>query len=174
MSPIEAVDRWLQQVVVGQNFCPFAGKPFAEGRVLIQEILEADVEALLMNALAALESFHADEAIETLLLVLPKGYEDFMDYLDLADTFELLLEEEFGDEFSLATFHPAYQFAEFAPDDVVHHIHRSPFPILHILREDSIAKVRMSMTDTTEITSRNHAHATRLGIAFFEQYQAKN
>ncbi|MFK8058333.1 MAG: DUF1415 family protein [Saprospiraceae bacterium] len=172
MTPTEAIDHWLRQVVVGQNFCPFAGKPLANGEIVLQEVLASNIEEVLLSCHTVLESFRKNESQETLLFVLPKGFSDFMDFLDLADTFELMLEDSFGDELSLATFHPEYQFAEFAPDDVVHHIHRSPYPILHVLREDSIDLVREGMEDTTAITARNHAHAKTLGVSFFQQFKA--
>jgi len=174
MSPVEAVEKWLKQVVVAENFCPFAGKPLAEGKVLVQEVLGVSDEEVLLKAHAALVSFKQACTHETMLVVLPKGYEDFMDYLNLAETFALLLDEDFDFEFSLATFHPAHQFAEFAPYDVVHHIHRSPYPVLHVLREESVDKVREGMDDTTQITNRNHAHAKALGASFFESFLQGN
>ena len=170
MSPLEAVETWLRQVVVGQNLCPFAGKPLVEGKVLLVEIPNTDSEKNLLECYSLLKSFAGSSQYETALFILSKGYGDFMQFLDLADGLELLIEESFASEFGIATFHPAYQFAEFDPSDVVHHIHRSPYPILHILREASIEKVRTSIGNTSEITDRNQKHAESLGRAFFEKY----
>lgn len=170
MTPVEATVHWLQEVVVAENFCPFARKPLAEGNVLVEEVRGFSDEEILLKVHTRLTSFKQAGTHETVLFVLPKGYDDFRDYLEIVDTFELLLEHEFDCELSLATFHPAHQFAEFAPSDVVHHIHRSPYPILHVLREESVDKVREGMEDTLHITKRNHDHAKKLGKTFFESF----
>ncbi len=170
MSPLEAVENWVRQVVVGQNLCPFAGKPLVEGHIFFVEIPERKNELVLESCHSLLTSFCSTDQYETALLVLPKGYEDFMNFLDLADALELMLEDIFDCELSLATFHPKYQFAEFDATAIVHHIHRSPYPILHILRENSIEEVRTTLGNTSTITDRNQKHAESLGLAFFEKF----
>lgn len=173
MLPLEAAEAWLQQVVVGQNFCPFAGKPLVEGEVLIVEIPRTNSEEVLLECYSLLKAFSGSDRFETALFVLPKGYDDFFSFLDLADGLELLLEESFDSELSLATFHPEYQFADLDPLDMVHHIHRSPYPILHILRETSIESVRNTIGDTSAITERNQKHAASLGLDYFKKFIPK-
>ena len=102
---------------------------------------------------------------------MPEGYEDFYDYLDLYHAAAEHCVRTYGDDYSLASFHPAHRFGDEPAGSVVNAIHRSPFPTIHVLREASLDRVRDAYDDdTSAITERNALHAKRLGIRYFERY----
>ncbi len=155
---IKIVERWLDEVVIGLNFCPFASKPrrneqvrFITSKAISSEELLTD----LQDELTLLDKSPASK-IETTLLIVPEMLVDFYDYnqfLDLVD--ELLLQFEWEGIFQIASFHPDYCFADAEADSVENLTNRSPYPILHIIREDSIEKALESITDPDEVYKRN-------------------
>lgn len=155
---IEKVGKWLDDVVIGLNLCPFAAKPRRSDQVRIITSSAEETEALLTELYKEIKllSDTPPEKIETSLIIIPNFLADFDDYnqfLDLAD--ELLLQFEWDGVFQVASFHPDYCFADVAPDSVENLTNRSPYPILHIIREASIEKAVESITDPEEIYKRN-------------------
>lgn len=163
------VRAWVDTVVVGLNICPFAKREIEAGRV---RVCEPPAEGLEQ----ALEAF-ADEALEliksdtpaTTLLVFARGFEGFNDYLNLLDMSQALLEECAWDEaLQLASFHPDYCFEGVAPDDVTNYTNRSPLPIIHLLRQEDMARAIDSYPDVNAIPERNQRLARERGIGYFE------
>jgi hypothetical protein len=149
---------WIEKVVVGLELCPFAAQPLREGRVRIQ-VSEAttpeDLASDLASELARLEREPAAE-LETTLLVHPRvllAFEDYNRFLDVAD----MLLEELGlvGAIQIASFHPGYRFAGAPPDDPANATNRSPHPMLHLLREESVADAVRSHPDPLGIPRRN-------------------
>ena len=160
---------WIDTVVVGLNICPFAKRELEAGRVRVCEPSAGGLEQ-------ALESF-ADEAIllvnndqtATTLLVLAQGFEDFDDYLDLLEMSEALLEQCGWDEaLQLASFHPDYCFEGVEESDPANFTNRSPLPILHLLRQDDVAKAIENYPEVDRIPESNQRSARELGAAYFE------
>lgn len=152
------VVNWLKTIVIGLNFCPFARKPFESNlvRIVCEEAVEEDaILELVLTELLKLEDTEASE-IETTLIVLPKAYKDFHDFNGLLFVLNNVLElEGFEGIFQIASFHPAYQFAGTDIDDVENFTNRAPYPILHILREDSLSRVLDSHPDPDGIPDKN-------------------
>jgi hypothetical protein len=152
------VETWLDDVVIGLNLCPFAAIPrkndqvrFVVSQALSEEVLLADLHAELsfMNKTPALE-------VETSLLIVPDmlaKFDDYNQFLDLVD--ELLESFEWDGIFQIASFHPNYCFAETDPDSVENLTNRAPYPILHIIREESLEKALEKMASPDEIYKRN-------------------
>jgi hypothetical protein len=63
----------------------------------------------------------------------------------------------------VASFHPRYQFAGTAPDDIENFTNRSPYPTLHLLREASIERAVETFPDTATIFEKNIETLRRLG-----------
>ena len=157
-NEIKDVERWLDKVVIGLNFCPFAAKPcrneqvrFVTSKASSEELLLTD----LQDELTLLDQTPSSK-IETTLLIVPEMLSDFYDYnqfLELVD--ELLVQFEWEGVFQVASFHPDYCFADAEPDSVDNLTNRSPYPILHILREDSIEKALENIADPDEVYKRN-------------------
>ena len=155
---IDDVRTWLDDVVIGLNLCPFAAKPRNENRVRIVVSHAQTAEGLLDDLQRELEHLADTPAaeLETTLLAIPDMLEDFADYNDFLDAVDLWL-EQFGweGELQVASFHPHYQFADTEPDDAGNLTNRSPWPLLHIIREESLEKVIAHYPDVDGIPERN-------------------
>jgi uncharacterized protein len=142
VDPIEtAVRQWLDTVVIGLNLCPFAAKPTRGGRVRVcVSTAHSELEVLteLQLELTRLDETPATE-LETTLIAIPHVLADFLDYNDFLDQVDGLLDQfEWSGAYQVASFHPRYQFADTEPDDAENLIGRAPYPLLHLLREDSV------------------------------------
>lgn len=155
---IDDVRTWLDEVVIGLNLCPFAARQRDEKRVRIAVSHAKTEEALLDDLQRELELL-ADTPVaelETTLLVIADMLEDFGDYNDFLDAVDIWL-EQFGweGELQVASFHPHYQFADTDPDDAGNLTNRSPWPLLHIIREESLEKAIEHFPDVDGIPGRN-------------------
>jgi hypothetical protein len=165
-DPITDTQRWVERAVIGLNLCPFAKAVVAKGQVRYV-LSEATTPESLLETLRAELALLRDtpaETIDTTLIVHPHVLVDFLDYndfLDLADA--LVAEFDLEGVLQVASFHPQYQFAGSAPDDVDNCTNRSPWPTLHLLREDSVARAVAAFPDTDAIVERNVVTMRRLG-----------
>lgn len=160
--------RWLERAVIGLNLCPFAKAAYVKQRVHIAVSRATTAEQLLEDLAHELEDLRdADPAErETTLLVHPLVLNDFLDYNDFLDTADAALEAlELDGEIQVASFHPQYQFAGTEPADAENNSNRSPWPLLHLLREDSIEQAVESYPDVDAIPERNIAMLRELGDA---------
>ena len=165
-----SVRRWVETVVVDLNLCPFAGRELRRERirfVVTTATTEAQLAASLQTELQWLDTH---PAIETTLLIHPRVLQDFGHYNQFLETADELLGAMSVDGiYQIASFHPQYQFAETAPDDVENYTNRSPYPMLHLLREQSLERSIAGYPDTDQIPLRNIALMKRLGIARLKQ-----
>lgn len=155
---IDDINQWLDEVVIGLNLCPFAAKPRREKRVRIAISHATDEETLLNDLQAELERLSdtpVDE-LETTLLAIPDMLENFEDYNDFLDAVDLWV-EQFGweGELQVASFHPQYQFADTEADEPGNLTNRSPWPLLHIIREESLEQAIEHYPDVEGIPERN-------------------
>lgn len=138
-----AVARWLNDVVVGLNLCPFAGKPAKENRVRFFVSRAVDDENLLQDLEQEMKLLDVKAAadIETTLVIIPDHLNDFFDYNQFLNWAEKLIKRHhWSGVYQIASFHPDYCFAGANPDDAENLTNRSPYPILHIIREESLEK----------------------------------
>jgi uncharacterized protein len=169
-SPDEAIDRsrlWLEKAVIGLNLCPFAKAVHKKGQV--RYIVSAATQPLellddLKRELEYLRDVPA-ETVDTTLLIHPGvlgDFEDFNEFLEVAD----LAVEDLGldGEIQVASFHPDFQFEGTGPDDITNYTNRSPYPTLHLLREESIDKAVAAFPDASKIFEANMATLDELGI----------
>jgi len=166
MSPLEQTRRWLEQAVIGLNLCPFAKAVHSRGQIRWVESTAADVNALMADLVHELQLLAAADplAIDTTLLVHPQVLGDFLDYNDFLDLADAAL-EELGliGELQIASFHPQYQFEGTEPDDVENLSNRSPFPTLHLLREDSVERAVEAFPEAESIYEKNIETLRALG-----------
>ena len=163
---IAATQLWLEKAVIGLNLCPFAKAVHVKKQIRYVVSAATTPEALLedlMNELRTLQG--ADpEKIDTTLLIHPYVLTDFLDFNDFLDAVDLAVAEpEFNDEFQVASLHPQYQFAGTAPDDLENYTNRSPYPMLHLLREDSVDRAVAAFPDVDQIVDNNVETMKRLG-----------
>lgn len=168
MDALDATRRWLERAVIGLNLCPFAKGVHLKQQIRWVLSPARDAEALLADLVQELQRLAAaaPEAIDTTLLVHPQVLQDFDDYNDFLDIVDAVLEELGLDGvLQVASFHPDYRFEGTTTDDVENCSNRSPHPMLHLLREDSIARAVASVPDAATIYERNIATLRRLGPA---------
>jgi len=166
-AAIETTRRWLEKAVIGLNLCPFAGQPWREGRVWLRvsdAVSEQQLAEHLAEELLALQQADPAER-ETTLLIHPHVLADFLDYNDFLDLADAALEDmDMDGIFQIASFHPDYRFAEGPADDPAHCTNRSPYPMLHLLREASIEAATARMAEPEAIYERNIKTMRALGI----------
>lgn len=163
---IAATRHWLARAVIGLNLCPFAKSVYVKEQVryAISRATEAtDVLDDLERELRLLAD--ADPAqVDTTLLIVPDALSDFLDYNDFLYFAERLLASlRLEGALQIASFHPHYQFEGTGPDDIENYTNRAPYPILHLLREDSIARAVEAFPDAADIYERNQETMRRLG-----------
>jgi hypothetical protein len=172
MTEIEETRDWVERAVIGLNLCPFAKAPQVKGLVRYVVTKTRNTEMLLRvlsEQLLYLQST-APQICETVLIVHPKVLTDFLDYNDFLDNADSLLERlDLDGTFQIASFHPDYQFAGSDADDVSNYTNRSPYPMLHLLREASVDKALAGFADPDEaadaIVLRNQETLQKLGKA---------
>jgi hypothetical protein len=165
---IAATRHWLEQAVIGLNLCPFARAVHLKQQIRWVDSPARDVQGLLCELLAELRFLAAadPEQVETTLLIHPQVLADFLDYNDFLDVADAALGElGLTGVLQVASFHPDYRFAGTAPDDAANFSNRSPYPMLHLLREDSIARAVAAVPDVAAIYERNIDTLRRLGAA---------
>ncbi|HEX6705975.1 MAG TPA: DUF1415 domain-containing protein [Albitalea sp.] len=167
---------WVDRIVIGLNLCPFARAVQAKGQVRYVATEAADADALLQvlaDELVALARTPADQ-VDTTLLVHPRALADFDEYnhfLDAADAAVRALGLE--GVLQVASFHPHYRFAGTDADDVTNATNRSPWPTLHLLREDSISRAVAAFPEPEAIYERNMRTLETLGSAGFAALRAR-
>ena len=173
---IAATREWLEKAVIGLNLCPFAKAVYA-GNQIRYAVSDAQTrEALLADLGRELQMLvAADRAdVETTLLIHPRVLVDFVDYNDFLDIADAAVEElGFVGTIQVASFHPQYRFADTEPDAIENFSNRSPYPMLHLLREESVERAIAAFPDVARTPERNietlrsigHDGWRRLGLA---------
>ena len=165
---VAATRAWLERAVIGLNLCPFAKAVHVKHQIRYAVSTAQTPEDLLADFVDELHTLQAADPseIDTTLLVHPGVLADFLDYndfLELADA--AIAAEGLEGEIQVASFHPHYQFAGTGPEDIENYSNRSPYPMLHLLREASIARAVAAFPDASQIFERNIATLRRLGHA---------
>ncbi|EJG1029830.1 DUF1415 domain-containing protein [Vibrio parahaemolyticus] len=161
----QQVDQWLNDVVIGLNLCPFAAKPQRNKQIKIFVSEATQEEALLEDILQQLIELSTTEPekLETTLVVVPNMLQDFWDYNFCIDWVEgLIKQQDWEGIFQVATFHPDYCFGGAAPEDDENLTNRSPYPIFHLIREESMEKVLKHYPDPESIPDTNIARVSAL------------
>jgi uncharacterized protein len=163
---IAATRRWLERAVIGLNLCPFAKAVYTKEQVRYvvspartpEELLET-----LMDELQYLSDTDPAE-VDTTLLIHPFVLEDFLDFNEFLDVADAAIEDmQLDGELQVANFHPDYQFADTDPNDIENYTNRAPYPILQLLREDSIDRAVEAIPDAADIFEKNIATMEQLG-----------
>jgi hypothetical protein len=167
---VEQTLLWVDTIIIGEHFCPFARKERENDRIRAISTDATDNALILQTLLDEMQLLENNSDIETTLLIIAQGSKDFFDYLDLVDLAERLLkQQQYEGVFQIATFHPDYMFADAPADATSHYTNRSPFPILHIIREESLEAALENFPNPEKIPLRNVRHAEQLGKAFFQK-----
>lgn len=165
---IAATRTWVDKAVIGLNLCPFAKAVQVKNQIRYAVSDALDVDALLADLTCELQSLaHANpDRIDTTLLIHPQVLGDFIDFNNFLAVADAVLDGlGLSGIIQLASFHPNYQFADSGPDDIENYTNRSPYPILHLLRESSIDKAVAAFPDASGIYQKNMETLRRIGLA---------
>ncbi len=162
----ESTRCWVETVVIGLNLCPFAKREMVNNSVRFSVTAAESEGQLLVDLQNEMELLSGDDAVETTLLIHPQVLQSFSDYnqfLSVADN--LLRDLDLEGIFQVASFHPSYQFVGTEPGDAQNYTNRSPYPMLHLLREESLEHAIANHPDSGLIPKRNVKHISNLGGA---------
>ena len=167
---IEQTRCWIKEVIIGLNFCPFAKREFNRNSIRYAVIdamtLDVCLEALIDESIL----LDSDESIETSLLIFTHAVSDFdqfLDFIELANA--VLIEHGYEGVYQLASFHPDYRFAGEQDEDPANFTNRSPYPMLHLIREASIERALRHYPDPEAIPERNIELARSKGLATMQR-----
>ena len=163
---VAATQTWLERAVIGLNLCPFAKAVHVRNQIRYAVSAAQTPEDLLADLIAELRILQAAAPcdVETTLLLHPRVLGDFLDYIDFLELAEAAVAGEgLEGEIQIASFHPQYQFAGTRPEDVENCSNRSPYPMLHLLREASVERAVAAFPDASRIFERNIETLRRLG-----------
>ncbi len=145
MNPVEqSVRQWLEDVVIGLNLCPFAAKPNRNKQIKVFVSEATTEEALLADILVELTLLDTTppSELETTLVAIPNFLHDFFDYNQFLDWVDALLkQQDWQGIYQIASFHPNYCFGGADEDDTENLTNRSPYPVIHLIREESMERV---------------------------------
>ena len=167
---ISRTQQWLASFVIEYNICPFAKREVENNRVQYVVDPEEDIESCLRMLIEACDFLESHPDVETTLVIYPAGFRDFLDFLDYLDLAnELLIVQGYEGIFQLASFHPDYCFSETEPEDPSNYTNRSPWPMLHIIREASLENALAHYPEPEKIPERNIGLTRELGQPFLQQ-----
>ncbi len=169
---IKTTKLWLERFVIGLNLCPFAKHPFRNNKikyvVFTESHLEKLTETLLIEANELVST--TPSVLETTLIILPEAldvFEEYLDYLNMAEF--IFAEVELEGIIQIASFHPDYQFDETEITDVENYTNRSPYPMFHLLREDSVSRALEAYPEVGDIPENNIETMNKLGTTRVKQ-----
>ncbi len=163
---VAATRAWLEKAVIGLNLCPFAKTVHVANQIRYAVSNAQTTEALLADLSCELQTLAAADPaqVETTLLVHPRVLDDFLDYNDFLDIADAAVEElGLTGTIQVASFHPQYRFADTEPDAIENYSNRSPYPMLHLLREESVERAVATFPHAGHIPERNIETLRRIG-----------
>ncbi|MGZ8935228.1 MAG: DUF1415 domain-containing protein [Methylobacter sp.] len=167
---INQTKKWIDDVVVACNFCPFAAQVVKQKKVHYEVETGTDPDACMDAVLRELIRLDNDAGIETSFLIFPHTFTQFDDFLNLVSLAEALLKQNgYAGIYQLASFHPLYQFAGSPENDPANYTNRSVYPMLHLLREAGIDRALAHYKNPEDIPSANIDFARRKGLSFMEK-----
>ncbi len=164
---IDQTINWIKSVVIGCNFCPFAAKPMLRQRIRYVVYANATVAGALEQLAEAMRHLDRSEETETTFIMLPHTFADFEEYLDLIFLAEALCEDlGYQSIYQIASFHPEYCFQGAKANDAANYTNRSIYPMIHILRQDSVSIATEHFPDLEGIPDRNIEFARQKGLSY--------
>lgn len=167
---------WLVDAVIGLNLCPFAKAVHMKQQIRYVATRAETADALLRDLIHELEHLATVDAktTDTTLLIHPFVLGDFLDFNDFLETADAAVEElDLAGIIQVASFHPQFQFADTDADDVTNCTNRSPYPTLHLLREDSVSRAVEAFPDAADIFEKNMATLNALGKDGWEKLRRR-
>lgn len=156
---------WIQSMVIGLNLCPFAKREINNNTARIETSSATVIDDALADFMMEVEYLQVNPETGTTVLIYPHILSDFYEYLDFVDLAnDLLAQAGYKGTYQIATFHPDYCFQGVKTDDVTNYTNRSPYPMLHLLREEMLDKAISYYGDTEVIPENNMRCLRELGL----------
>lgn len=166
---IRQTKEWINKVVIGCNFCPFAAREMKRGSVHFKVLRSGESNALLQELSAEVDRLDKNESIATTLIILPGLFPVFRDYLNMiARAEKLLMKQGKKGIYQIASFHPEYLFNDAPADDPANYTNRSVYPMIHLLRESGITEALANFPNPENIPQRNIDFARQKGLAYMQ------
>ena len=163
-SVIQNTKNWVEEIVIGLNLCPFASQPFFNDTIEYTVISGDSTEQHLHQLAESFSRLDASAEIETSLLIYPDAYSSFDNYLDLLDLANHLLDDlHYAGTYQIASFHPQYRFEGSAEEDASNFSNRSPYPMLHLIREHSLEKAIADYPNVEQVPENNIKKLREIG-----------
>ncbi len=175
MSPteqtvIQQTKNWVEEIVIGLNLCPFAAQPFQNNRIEYTVVNGDSTEQHLQQLADGFRLLDDTPDIETSLLIYTEAYQIFDDYLDWLDYANHLLDDlNYTGSYQLASFHPNYRFAGSTKNDASNFTNRSPWPMLHLIREHSLETALANYPDIEQVPKNNIKKLQEIGYAAMQK-----
>jgi hypothetical protein len=166
---IDQTKKWIVDVVIGCNLCPFAANVVKQQTVFYRVETSTDTKTCLDSFIDEMKRLDEEETIETSFLIFPNAFEKFDDYLYLVSLAEKLLKQKgYEGVYQVASFHPLYLFANSEENDPANYTNRSIYPMLHLLREESIDKALEFYKSPESIPQRNINFTREKGLVYMK------
>jgi hypothetical protein len=167
---IKQTQCWLDNFIIKHNICPFAKKERDKGSIHFCVDEHSDLAQILENLIVECERLETQTDIETTLFILSQygqHFDDYLDFLDIAN--KLLVEQAYEGVFQLASFHPDYCFEHSDGNDPANYTNRSPYPMVHLIREKSLEKALLNYPEPELIPERNIRYCQDLGLVAMQK-----
>jgi len=161
---IQQTKNWVEEIVIGLNLCPFASQPFNNNTIEYTVNTGDSLEQHLHQLADSFTKLEQSTEIETSLLIYPDAYQEFENYLDMLDLANQLLDDlKYSGSYQIASFHPDYRFDGSTEDDASNFSNRSPYPMLHLIREADLEKAIASYPDIEQVPINNIKKLQEIG-----------
>ncbi|MEM9823817.1 MAG: DUF1415 domain-containing protein [Bacteroidota bacterium] len=168
---IRITQNWIERWIIAHQVCPFASKVYRLEQIHYRVLREVSFEQKLLAVQQMLQILDEQKQWDTALLIFPQSFQNnFLDYLDFLALAEMLLKDlNYEGVYQIASFHPQYQFAGSTEEDPANYTNRSPFPMLHFLREASVERVLQQYQNPVAIPDRNIDLARDQGLNYLQR-----
>ncbi len=169
---IQQTQCWVREFIIGHNICPFAKQALETDSIHYEVFEGSDITESLQRLLLLCAIMDKDSKVETSLFIYASDLTDFFQYLDVLDVANnLLIEQGYEGIYQIASFHPDYCFEGMDVDDASNFTNRSPYPMFHLIREQSLEKALETFPNPEQIPERNISHCRQLGTEELLKYQ---
>lgn len=165
---LAATRRWVERAVIGLNLCPFAKAVHVRGQLHFSVCQASSASVVLEHLGLELQALIECGPLEreTTLVVVPDCLQEFLEFnMVVARGERLIRKKGLEGVIQLASFHPRFCFSGAADGDFANYSNRSPYPTLHLLREESIDKAVRVFPDPQSIYGANVRTLNELGAA---------
>jgi len=157
MDGVKLTKLWIERFVIGLRLCPFAHYSFYGNTIYYKESTSFELKDCVYDLMSVVQKMNAisPSELSNAFLIFNSSL-SFHEMLNLKEQFDdKLLENNLADEFQVVVFHPEFQFGDEDFHAAGNFVNRSPLPMIHLLREEEVAKAIESTDDVDQIPLRN-------------------